>query len=100
MKQRSWSAPAPRRRWRSRSKPTSRCRGEEEPAAPILAGLSAHGFADERAAPVMPADEVACRRELKSLGVAYQELPPINDGRLVPHRLSDQGERASRAASG
>jgi len=29
---------------------------------------------------VMPADEAACRRELKGLGVAYQELSPINDG--------------------
>ncbi len=28
----------------------------------------------------MPADEVACRRELKRLGVVYQELPPINAG--------------------
>lgn len=28
----------------------------------------------------MPADEIACRRELKRLGVIYRELPPINDG--------------------
>lgn len=28
----------------------------------------------------MPADEVACRSQLKRLGVAYQELPPIDEG--------------------
>ena len=28
----------------------------------------------------MPADEVACRRVLKRLGVTYRELPPIDDG--------------------
>jgi hypothetical protein len=29
---------------------------------------------------VMPADEVACRRELKRLGVTYRDLAPIDDG--------------------
>ena len=28
----------------------------------------------------MPAEEVACRRELRRLGVKYRDLPPINDG--------------------
>jgi hypothetical protein len=28
----------------------------------------------------MPAEEVACRRSLKRLGVSYQDLAPINDG--------------------
>lgn len=28
----------------------------------------------------MPAEEVACRRELKRLGVAYQDLPAIDEG--------------------
>ncbi len=28
----------------------------------------------------MPAGEVACRRELKRLGVTYRDLPAINDG--------------------
>jgi hypothetical protein len=30
--------------------------------------------------PPMPADELACRRELKSLGVVFRELSPIHDG--------------------
>ncbi|MGN6551940.1 MAG: extensin family protein [Pararhizobium sp.] len=29
----------------------------------------------------MPADQVACRQELKRLGVTYAELPPIHQGR-------------------
>ncbi|WP_048648011.1 extensin family protein [Nitratireductor soli] len=32
------------------------------------------------AAAVMPQEEVACRRRLKRLGVAYRDLAPINDG--------------------
>lgn len=34
----------------------------------------------EAQADVMPADEVACRRELRRLGVSYRDLAPINDG--------------------
>ncbi len=30
--------------------------------------------------PTMPADEVDCRKELKRLGVTYEDLPPISDG--------------------
>jgi hypothetical protein len=30
--------------------------------------------------PGLPADEIACRRELKKLGVTFSDLPPINDG--------------------
>ncbi|EKF18049.1 extensin family protein [Nitratireductor pacificus] len=35
---------------------------------------------DPAAAAVMPAEEVACRRRLKRLGVTYRDLAPINDG--------------------
>lgn len=34
----------------------------------------------QTAAPVMPADELECRRDLKRLGVVYRDLPPIDDG--------------------
>jgi len=34
----------------------------------------------EAQADVMPADEVACRRELRRLGVSYRDLASINDG--------------------
>src|SRR5690606_32291546 len=34
----------------------------------------------EAPAPVMPADEIACRNELRRLGVTYRDLPPIDDG--------------------
>jgi hypothetical protein len=39
-------------------------------------------FGNPTAAPqtVMPADEVACRRELRKLGVTYRDLAPIDDG--------------------
>ena len=52
----------------------------EEPAAPILAAYPRMSSPMSSPRMVMPADEVACRRELKRLGVAYQELSPINDG--------------------
>ena len=52
----------------------------EEPAAPVLAAYPRLSSPMESPRMVMPADEVACRRELKGLGVAYQELSPINDG--------------------
>jgi hypothetical protein len=52
----------------------------EEPAAPILAAYPRLDSPMSQPRMVMPADEVACRRELKRLGVTYQELPPINSG--------------------
>ena len=52
----------------------------EEPAAPVLAAYPRVSSPMESPRIVMPADEAACRRELKGLGVAYQELSPINDG--------------------
>ena len=52
----------------------------EEPAAPILAAYPRMDQPISRPRMVMPADEVACRRELKRLGVVYQELSPINAG--------------------
>ena len=52
----------------------------EQPAAPILAAYPRMSSPMNLPRPVMPADETACRRELKRLGVAYKELPPINDG--------------------
>jgi hypothetical protein len=45
--------------------------------------------------PPMPADEVACRQQLKRLDVAYEELDPINDGGVCridhPIRLKSIG---------
>ena len=52
----------------------------EEPAAPVLAAYPRMSSPMDSPRMVMPADEAACRRELKGLGVAYQELSPINDG--------------------
>jgi hypothetical protein len=52
----------------------------EEPAAPILAAYPRLDSPMSQPRMVMPSDEVACRRELKRLGVTYQELPPINSG--------------------
>ena len=54
--------------------------GEEEQAAPILAGYPRMDSPMSSPRSVMPAAEIACRRQLKSLGVAYQELPRINSG--------------------
>jgi hypothetical protein len=52
----------------------------EEPAAPILAAYPRLDSPMNAPRSVMPADEVACRKELKRLGVVYQDLPPINAG--------------------
>ncbi len=42
---------------------------------------------------VMPASELACRRELKRMGVVYTEKPPISNGPAcqVPYPISLQG---------
>jgi hypothetical protein len=37
-------------------------------------------WTEPRSPGVMPAEEVACRRELKRIGVKYQDLAPIDDG--------------------
>jgi hypothetical protein len=37
-------------------------------------------WTEPRSPGVMPADEIACRRELKRIGVKYQDLAPIDDG--------------------
>ncbi|CAN7320827.1 extensin family protein [Rhizobium sp. LjRoot258] len=58
------------------------------PTAPMMS---------EPAAPadpsVMPASELACRRELKRMGVLYSEKPPISNGPAcqVPYPISLQG---------
>jgi hypothetical protein len=54
--------------------------GEEEQPAPILAGYPRMNSPMSAPQSVMPAGEVSCRRELKRLGVAYQEMPRINSG--------------------
>jgi hypothetical protein len=54
--------------------------GEEEQPAPILAGYPRMNSPMSAPRSVMPADEVSCRRQLKSLGVTYQELPRIDSG--------------------
>ncbi len=62
---------------------------EEAPPAdqlisrPIAAGFSrlTNPFGLGKGNPSgMPAEEVACRKELKRLGVKWRDLPPINDG--------------------
>ncbi|CCM75923.1 extensin family protein [Rhizobium mesoamericanum] len=51
-----------------------------EPAAPVAPSM-------------MPASELACRRELKRMGVVYTEKPPISQGPAcqVPYPISLQG---------
>lgn len=54
------------------------------PSNPYLTGYPRPDLREEpKASPpaVMPADEVACRRELKRLGVKYRDLAPIHDSR-------------------
>lgn len=49
------------------------------PSNPFMMGYPR--FNDPSTVPaVMPAEEVACRRELKRLGVKYRDLPSIDDG--------------------
>jgi hypothetical protein len=61
-----------------------RSRGEMSPGdTPDSAPMNvAYPRLDEPAAPVdvLSADEVDCRKELKRLGVAYTDLPPIHQG--------------------
>ncbi|WP_312796894.1 extensin family protein [Tianweitania sp.] len=65
------------------SRSSSRTTGMQRlvPSNPMMVGyprmslpMSSAGTAS------MPAEEVACRRALKRMGVAYQDLQPINDG--------------------
>lgn len=49
------------------------------PSNPLMTGFPRFNAPLLRPA-VMPADEVACRRELKRLGVKYRDLAPIDDG--------------------
>lgn len=60
---------------------------EVDPLAPVETYLAGYPRIDspvqplvEPAPAVMPADEVACRKELQRLGVAYTDLDPIHDG--------------------
>ena len=50
------------------------------PSNPMMAAYPR--FSNPLAAPraVMPADEIACRKQLRRLGVTYKDLAPINDG--------------------
>ncbi len=48
------------------------------PSNPMM--VSFPRWTQPRSPGVMPADEVACRRELKRIGVKYQDLAPIDDG--------------------
>jgi hypothetical protein len=48
------------------------------PSNPTMAAFPR--WTEPRSPGVMPADEVACRRELKRIGVKYQDLAPIDDG--------------------
>lgn len=51
------------------------------PSNPMMVGYPRLSLPmSQLGAETMPADEVACRRELKRLGVTYQDLAPINDG--------------------
>lgn len=51
---------------------------------PIAAGFSRltdpFGFGRGATSSGMPSDEIACRKELRRLGVTWRDLPPINDG--------------------
>lgn len=50
--------------------------------APVDPTLTAYPHFDMPAEPaeVMPSDEVACRRDLKRLGVEFQDMDPIHEG--------------------
>ena len=69
----------------NRSEPsrTSKATGMQRlvPSNPMMVGYPRMSLPMSNAgASAMPAEEVACRRALKRLGVAYQDLQPINDG--------------------
>jgi hypothetical protein len=64
----------------SRAAMPSRGFQELVPSSPLMTGYPRfqNPFAD---APVqMPAEETACRRDLKRLGVEFRDLPPIDEG--------------------
>lgn len=48
------------------------------PSNPMMAGFPR--WTQPREPGVMPAEEVACRRELRRIGVKFQDLAPIDDG--------------------
>ncbi len=50
------------------------------PSNPMMTGYPRVDLAPREQASVMPASEVACRQELRRLGVTYRDLAPINDG--------------------
>ena len=50
------------------------------PEKPTLAAYPRFQVPDLARPQAMPGDEVACRRELKRLGVTFSELPPIREG--------------------
>lgn len=50
------------------------------PSNPYMTGYPRTETPRAPDAQAMPADEVACRRDLKRLGVTYRDLAPINDG--------------------
>lgn len=50
------------------------------PSNPYLAGYPRLDMPPASPSTEMPADEVACRRDLKRLGVAYRDLAPIHEG--------------------
>ncbi|WP_412535200.1 extensin family protein [Mesorhizobium sp. BAC0120] len=51
----------------------------EQSTAPVLAAYPRMNQPQMSAPAPKSSDEVACRRELKSLGVVYRDLPPIHD---------------------
>ena len=108
------AAPAATRRCRKLPKSSRKLEPEVQTAALITpppreevlprSDVQAVGYprldAPKLSAPAaMPADEIACRRELKRLGVIYRDLPPIDDGGVMRYRLSCQSLRAFRAVS-
>lgn len=72
-------APQPIPVARAEARPQLLGRVEERPK-PILAGYPRVVLPRATGVPAMPAEEVALRRQLKRLGVKYQDLPPIHPG--------------------
>jgi hypothetical protein len=50
------------------------------PSNPMMTGYPRLDLAPREPAAVMPASEVACRQQLRRLGVTYRDLAPINEG--------------------
>ena len=65
----------------------------EEPAAPVLAAYPRMNSPMSSPRMVMPADEVACRRELKRPRRCLPGIAADQRWRLLPDRPPDQGER-------